>query len=315
MRFLERQTEKLKAEKYHGTETEDFFIDAERLRNGEPYEYVLGYVDFLGARIDLSLRPMIPRPETAFWVARAIVELKLKKGPIRLADTFSGAGNVALALLTQLPNATVDISELDPNLKAQIEESLELNHIEPSRAQVMTASALDGLEKSWIEPTGMSAVQGVKRIHGASQDLEHDRVKGLPYPVRYSEACDQDVLKCTTREANERGNEEMRQAYGLYDAVFAVPPYVPYDALLDLDPEMINHEPHLAFFAHDNGHEFHSILIEKGMDFLKEGGTLYMEADMDHNSAIREMVKNTAWKSLEFWPDPYGATPNVVLRK
>ena len=246
--FLENQKQQLKKEKYAGVETADFFSDAKRLEDGEPYEYVLGHVNFCGAHIDLSLCPMIPRPETAFWVTRAIEELKGKEGTLRLADTFAGAGNVGLALLVNLPCATVDICELDPKLKEQIEINLEKNEIGDGRACVITASALDGLT-------------------------------------------------------------------GTYDGIFAVPPYVPYDALPDLDKEMIEHEPHLAFFAHDNGHEFHKILIDTAWDYLNEGGTLYMEADMDHNDAIREMVEGTKWSSLEFWPDPYGATPNVVLRK
>lgn len=242
------QCDRLKREKYSGEETDAFYVDKKRLEDGEPYEYVLGYADFLGAHIDLSLKPMIPRPETAFWVERAIEELKQKEGPLRLADTFAGAGNVGVALLKHLPNATVDFSELDPALKEQIEKNLVLNHIDPARAHVVTASDVKGLS-------------------------------------------------------------------GEYDAILAVPPYVPYEALPELDPEMINFEPHLAFFAHDNGHEFHKILIENTHRFLKEGGTLYMEADMDHNDAIRELVKGTPWSSLEFWPDPYGATPNVVLRR
>lgn len=248
MSYLERQIQKLKDEKYSGNETAEFFRDRERLTQGEPYEYVRGHVEFLGAHIDLSFRPMIPRPETAFWVARAIEELKTKKIPLRIADTFAGAGNVALALLTQLPAATVDISEFDPNLKAQIELNLSKNNISSTRATVTTASALEGLT-------------------------------------------------------------------GTYDAIFAVPPYVPYAALPDLDPEMINFEPHLAFFAHNEGHEFHEILIRDAWDFLSPGGTLYMETDMDHNDWVRERVAGTKWSSLEFWPDPYGATPNVVLRK
>jgi len=248
MAYIDTQKGRLKKEKYAGIETADFFRDAQRLENGEPYEYVLGHVDFCGAHIDLSLRPMIPRPETAFWVTRAIEELKVKEGVLRLADTFAGAGNVGLALLVNLPRATVDICELDQKLKEQIEINLEKNEIEDGRARVITASDIQGLE-------------------------------------------------------------------GKYDAILAVPPYVPYDALPDLDKEMIEHEPHLAFFAHDNGHEFHKILIDSAWDYLNEGGTLYMEADMDHNDAIREMVEGTKWSALEFWPDPYGATPNVVLRK
>ena len=219
MPFLEKQIQQLKKEKYHDTEPEGFRADVLRLENGEPYEYVLGYVDFLGAHIDLSYRPMIPRPETAFWVQRAIKELNQIKGPIRIADTFAGAGNVALAVLTQIPRVIADISELDPNLKAQIELNLSKNNIAPERARVITASALDGL-------------------------------------------------------------------VGEYDSILAVPPYVPYDALPDLDPEMINHEPHLAFFAHNNGHEFHEILIKNAWPLLKKGGVLYMEADMDHENDI-----------------------------
>ncbi len=248
MSYLETQKEKILQEKYAGEVSPAYEADCVRLEKGEPYEYVLGHVDFLGAHIDLSFHPMIPRPETAFWVARAIEELKLKEGNVRLADTFSGAGNVGLALLVNLPHATVDISELDPSLKSQIELSLKKNEIVDNRARVITASALEGLS-------------------------------------------------------------------GTYDAIFAVPPYVPYSALPDLDPEMRDYEPHLAFFAHDDGHEFHHILIAEAWEYLNPGGTLYMEADMDHNDAIRKMVEGTKWSSLEFWPDPYGATPNVVLRK
>jgi len=250
--YLETQIERLKKEKYAGVETADFERDKERLALGEPYEYVLGYTEFLNTHIDLSLRPMIPRYETAFWVERVIAELQEKQKklnrPLRLADTFSGAGNVGLALLKHLPSAHVDISELDPTLKKQIEISLEKNNIDTSRAKVITASDIEGLA-------------------------------------------------------------------GKYDAILAVPPYVPYEALPNLDPEMINFEPHLAFFAHNDGHEFHDILIERAYDLLEEGGTLYMETDMDHGDWVRERVEGTKWSSPEFWPDPYGAEPNVVLRK
>lgn len=248
MTYIDTICERLLTEKYNGERTEQYETDCTRLQKGEPYEYVLGYTDFLGAKIGLSLRPMIPRPETAFWVARAIEELKGRKGKLRLADTFAGSGNVGTALLKHLPNSTVDISEFDPALKEQIEKNVILNDIDPARTNVITGSILEGLS-------------------------------------------------------------------GQYDAIFAVPPYVPYDALPDLDQEMIEFEPHLAFFAHENGHEFHRALIAGAWDLLKEGGTLYMEADMDHNDDIRKLVEGAKWSKLEFWPDPYGATPNVVLRK
>lgn len=219
-----------------------------RLEDGEPIEYILGRVDFLGTTVDLSRRPMIPRPETAFWVARAIEELQGRPGPLRLADTFSGAGNVGITLLKNLPESRVDLSEFDAALIPQIEINVLLNGIDPERARIFACDTLEGLT-------------------------------------------------------------------GSYDAIFAVPPYVPDAALPELDPEMIRFEPHLAFFGGEDGHRFHRALVAGAWDFLAPGGTLYMEADMDHEPAIRAMLPGTKWSSIEFWPDPYGATPNVVLRK
>jgi release factor glutamine methyltransferase len=234
-------------EKYGGGEPTP--EDLSRLRDGEPVEYVIGKVSFLGAKIDLTLRPMIPRPETAFWVARAIDELQPKaKMELRLADTFSGAGNVGVSLLLSLPGSTCDFSELDPRLSEQIKINIAHNGIAPHRASILTAHALDELT-------------------------------------------------------------------GPYDAIFAVPPYVCDDALPDLDPEMRDFEPHLAFFGGHDGHDFHRTLIHGAWDLLAPGGSLYMEADMDHNDWVRAEIAGAKWSMLEFWPDPYGATPNVVLRK
>jgi release factor glutamine methyltransferase len=244
---VDRACARLLTEKYAGESSAAYQADCERVRAGEPYEYVLGWVDFLGARIDLSHRPMIPRPETAFWVERAITEFQSKPGPLRIADTFSGAGNVGLAILKHLPEARVEFFELDPGLMAQIEKNLALNQIDPSRFLVTAASDIQGLS-------------------------------------------------------------------GEYDAIFAVPPYVPYDALPDLDPEMIRYEPHLAFFAEDDGHAFHKLLVGEARRFLKPDGVLFMEADYDDGDFIRSIVTSAPWSELEFWPDPYGATPNVVLR-
>jgi release factor glutamine methyltransferase len=244
----EDPVKQLLREKYHGVPSTDYEADLLRLANNEPVEYIIGWTDFLGCRIDLSKRPMVPRYETAFWVEHAIEELKTKPGPLRLADTFSGAGNVGVALLKHLPNATVDFSELDAALAEQIRINILGNNLDINRARIISKSALDGLT-------------------------------------------------------------------GPYDAIFAVPPYVSRDALPDLDPEMIKHEPHLAFFADDNGRAFHKILIEHAWDLLAPGGTLYMETDMDHEEGTRAMLEGTKWSKVEFWPDPYGATPNVVLRK
>ncbi|MEX2008271.1 MAG: RsmD family RNA methyltransferase, partial [Candidatus Spechtbacterales bacterium] len=126
----ERERSWLLAEKYHGEETPDFFADVERLKEGEPLAYVIGTVPFLGCTIDLSYRPFIPRPETEWWLEKALTVIK-ERTPnatsLRLLDVFSGSGAIGVAAARHLPGAHVDFSEQDPRLVKQIKKNIALN--------------------------------------------------------------------------------------------------------------------------------------------------------------------------------------------
>lgn len=141
-----KEVDWLLKEKFEGKETEEFHADVERLKTGEPLAYVIGWIPFYDCKIDVTLHPMIPRPETEFWVERAVKELEaLGKPTLRLADTFSGSGCIGVALLKHLPNATVDISEFDPKLTEQLRINVRLNGIDESRAKCWAGNALEGL--------------------------------------------------------------------------------------------------------------------------------------------------------------------------
>ena len=55
-------------EKYERKETPEYEVDRKRLALGEPLGYVIGWQPFLGLKIFLDSRPLIPRPETEWWV-------------------------------------------------------------------------------------------------------------------------------------------------------------------------------------------------------------------------------------------------------
>jgi release factor glutamine methyltransferase len=119
--------------------------------------------------------------------------------------------------------------------------------------------------------------------------------------------------------ASFHASDALNGLTGEYDVILAVPPYVAPEDLDELDPEMIKHEPHLAFFADEHGRAFHRMLIEEARGFLKDGGVLFMETDMGHKEGTERMLESLPvdkrWSSVEFWPDPYGAETNVVLIK
>lgn len=138
----EAAKQKVLKEKYNGVESEDFHADCARIDAHEPFEYVLGYADFLDCRIDLASKPMVPRDETAHWVARVIEEWK-DKGPLTALDAYAGSGNIGVALAKHIPEAQVTFNELDADLLPQIAKSLECNGIDASRATLIAGDSLE----------------------------------------------------------------------------------------------------------------------------------------------------------------------------
>jgi len=73
-------------------------------KEAEPLEYIRGFTEFLGVKIDLSKKPLIPRSETEFWVSQA---LRYIKPGARILDIFCGSGCIGLAIERHIKGAQV----------------------------------------------------------------------------------------------------------------------------------------------------------------------------------------------------------------
>ncbi|MGQ1928497.1 peptide chain release factor N(5)-glutamine methyltransferase [Ornithobacterium rhinotracheale] len=90
-----------------------FDISLARLKQGEPYQYVIGKTEFMKLPFYVNRDVLIPRPET-----EELVEWILKKYPEdfsgNILDIGTGSGAIAISLKKYLPNANVygiDISK------------------------------------------------------------------------------------------------------------------------------------------------------------------------------------------------------------
>lgn len=85
----------------------------ERILDGEPLQYILGYETFMGMRINVTPAVLIPRPETEELV-EMIVDRNADRDDLRVLDAGTGSGCIALSLSRYLPFSRVtgiDISE------------------------------------------------------------------------------------------------------------------------------------------------------------------------------------------------------------
>ena len=89
----------------------------ERLRDGEPIQYVIGTAEFCGFTFKVDSRVLIPRAETellcreAIKIASRIKRMRIPYGksaqPVRVLDLCTGSGNIAWVVALSVPGAKV----------------------------------------------------------------------------------------------------------------------------------------------------------------------------------------------------------------
>ncbi|KKU15502.1 hypothetical protein A3A20_02310 [Candidatus Wolfebacteria bacterium RIFCSPLOWO2_01_FULL_45_19] len=157
---MEQETKWLVGEKYGGRVTARnrgaVKKDVERLNIGEPVDYVIGFVEFAGCKIDLSLRPLIPRVETEYWTEKAIddtLDDSRTKGRKNLSclDVFAGSGCVGIAVLKHVPYITMDFAEKESAFLEQIKINLKLNNlrIEEQKNRVIQSDVFSNIFGSY----------------------------------------------------------------------------------------------------------------------------------------------------------------------
>ena len=111
-----------------GAEVEHFDKILNRLLNGEPIHYILGYTWFYGLKFDLNPSVLIPRPETEELVD--LVMSYCRKNNVTtptIIDLGTGSGCIPISLKKNLPKAQVYGVDLMPNAIATANHNAGLN--------------------------------------------------------------------------------------------------------------------------------------------------------------------------------------------
>ncbi len=106
---------------------------------------------FLNCKIDISKGVFRPRPETKFWVKRAIKKCKKEiktralKEP-KFLDIFAGSGFIGILILKNIKNSKVDFVDIDKRAVEQIKINLKINKISQKRYKIYQSDMFEKLK-------------------------------------------------------------------------------------------------------------------------------------------------------------------------
>ncbi len=122
--------------------------DLERIKNSEPINYIIGWQNFLDCKIDLSLKPLIPRVETEYWVNEAIQTINNQQ-ELKILDLCCGSGCIGIAILKHILYSTVTFSDISTNAISQTKINLEINQIPANKYKIIESNLFDNINEKF----------------------------------------------------------------------------------------------------------------------------------------------------------------------
>ena len=101
----------------------------ERLATGEPYQYIIGEVEFYGYKLKVDKRVLIPRPETEELCELILHENDTTK-PLNIIDLGTGSGCIPIVLKSKATAWKVDAIDVDEGALTLAKQNAQCNNLE-----------------------------------------------------------------------------------------------------------------------------------------------------------------------------------------
>ncbi|HET6909388.1 MAG TPA: peptide chain release factor N(5)-glutamine methyltransferase [Mycobacteriales bacterium] len=101
---------------------------------------------------------------------------------------------------------------------------------------------------------------------------------------------------------------------GMVDVVASNPPYVAEDERELVDPEVRDHDPHLALFAGSHGLDVIRVVERRARELLKPGGLVVVEHSDRQGESAPQVFRDGGWLDVADHPDLTGRPRFTVGR-
>lgn len=301
---MTRDEQWLLDEKNYGKETPEYEADKKRLARNEPLGYIIGWQPFLGLKIYLDSKPLIPRPETEWWVEQLINAISgtLRSATARAGGTFSAT--LFSYERSELENKKYSCgAENDSVPRNRIRELRFLDLCAGSGAVGCAVLAkMPGVQVYFgeIDPAHEATIQKNIRENNLDVSRANIRIGDL------FEAFGATNFSCPYSDL-----EKWKYSCGdmRFDIIAANPPYIPDTR--ELPASVANYEPSLALFAGGDGLDVIRRIATELPKHLTADGVAWIECDSSHIEAAQKLF---AAQDLlvEIRTDQYGK-PRILV--
>lgn len=162
----------------------------------EPLSQIIGSVGFWTLGLIVTRDVLTPRPDTETVVEAALASLPDRSAPWRILDIATGSGAIALALLSELPNATAIATDISAAALEIAKANAARNHLE-ERIAFLETSWADGVEgpfdllvsnPPYIAPEVIETLEPEVRTFEPRLALDGGKDGLEPYPHLIAEA-------------------------------------------------------------------------------------------------------------------------------
>ncbi len=99
-----------------------------------------------------------------------------------------------------------------------------------------------------------------------------------------------------------------------FDLILSNPPYIPSEEIGKLEPEVKDHEPHLALDGDASGLVYYERIAEEATGFLRENGRIIFEIGFDQGETVPEILRRAGYDEIAVMKDYAGLDRIVSAR-
>lgn len=257
----------------------------QRLKGGEPLQYILGYTTFCGFRFNVCKDVLIPRPETEYLVNLIAGRHTVSQGRVcnnrlhpqlKILDLCTGSGCIAWSLAYLIEGSMVwgcDISDAALAVARGQEFGKELGQ------------------------------DNEERIVGKQTSMRKDN---CPFFFKVDLLADEALGRIESAIGLGGAATESVSGRGL-DIMVSNPPYVLEEERSLMRKNVLEHEPHLALFvADDEPLLFYDKIVTLGAELLKVGGELWFEINERFANEVVSLMEGRGFTRCEAIDDLNG---------